>query len=364
VIIYPARRALAAVACGALLALTLACDSSNSTATPVAPATVAPTETTAPATDTAVPATDTVVPATDTAVPPSDTVAAPTDTAVPPSDTPLPAPATVTPRPPTRVPPTRTPAPVAPTATTEATAPAATETSAPADETPAPTSEATDTPVSGTPPVVDRTKVPGDMSQVIKVPPGKHQIALTFDAGAGTGYVTEILDALRKHNTHITFFITGQWAEQNPDELRAIVAAGHEVANHSYSHPSFPKLSDDQMITELQKCETIIQGEAGISTKPYWRPPFGDETGHVLKVAEAQGYRSIFWTWDSLDSVGKPKTKDFILKRVTESTIQLDGAIILQHIAAEASAQALPEELDRLYAKGLRVVTISELLQP
>jgi peptidoglycan/xylan/chitin deacetylase (PgdA/CDA1 family) len=118
------------------------------------------------------------------------------------------------------------------------------------------------------------------------------------------------------------------------------------------------------MITELQKCETIIQREAGISTKPYWRPPFGDETGHVLKVAEAQGYRSIFWTWDSLDSVGKPKTKDFILKRVTESTIQLDGAIILQHIAAEASAQALPEELDRLYAKGLRVVTISELLQP
>jgi peptidoglycan/xylan/chitin deacetylase (PgdA/CDA1 family) len=261
------------------------------------------------------------------------------------------------------VPPTRTPAPVAPTATTAATAPAATETSAPADETPAPTGGATETPAAP-PPVVDRTKVPGDMSQVIKVPPGKHQIALTFDAGAGTGYVTEILDALRKHNTHITFFITGQWAEQNPDELRAIVAAGHEVANHSYSHPSFPKLSDDQMITELQKCETIIQREAGISTKPYWRPPFGDETGHVLKVAEAQGYRSIFWTWDSLDSVGKPKTKDFILKRVTESTIQLDGAIILQHIAAEASAQALPEELDRLYAKGLRVVTISELLQP
>lgn len=363
-ITYPARRTLAAVACGALLALTLACDSGNPTTTPVAPATVAPTATSAPATDTAVPATDTAVPATDTAVPPTDTVAAPIDTAVPPSDTPLPAPATVTPRPPTRVPPTRTPAPAPPTPTSEATAPAATETSAPGEETPAPTSEATGTPVSGPPPVVDRTKVPGDMSQVIKVPPGKHQIALTFDAGAGTGYVTEILDALRKHNTHITFFITGKWAEENPDELRAIVAAGHEIANHSYSHPSFPKLTDDQMITELQKCETIIQHEAGVSTKPYWRPPYGDETGHVLKVAAAQGYRSIFWTWDSLDSVGKPKTKDFILKRVTESSIELDGAIILQHIAAEASAQALPEELDRLYAKGLRVVTISELLQP
>ena len=102
-ITYPARRALAAVACGALLALTLACDSGNPTTTPVVPATVAPTATAVPATDTVVPPTNTAVPATDTAVPPTDTVVVPTDTAVPPSDTPLPAPATVTPRPPTRV---------------------------------------------------------------------------------------------------------------------------------------------------------------------------------------------------------------------------------------------------------------------
>ena len=78
------------------------------------------------------------------------------------------------------------------------------------------------------------------MSQVERVPAGKHRIALTFDAGSTRGRTPEILADLAKYHAHITFFITGQWAEQNPDQLRAIVAAGHEVANHSYSHPSFP----------------------------------------------------------------------------------------------------------------------------
>jgi peptidoglycan/xylan/chitin deacetylase (PgdA/CDA1 family) len=176
--------------------------------------------------------------------------------------------------------------------------------------------------------------------------------------------VPQILTALARHNLHITFFITGQWAEQNPDQLRAIVAAGDEVGNHSYDHPSFLKLTDAQITNELTRTESIIMAEAGVSTKPYWRPPFGDETGHILNVAAGLGYRSLFWTWDSLDSVGKPKSTDFLITRVTEAPIELDGAIILMHVGNETSAEALPTILDRLAAKGLRVGTITDLLSP
>ena len=349
--IHHLRYAIGVTVCGLLCAVTLACDSGSPAVAPTASApataTTAATPAGAPVSSTGAAPTSTILLATDTAAPPP----APTAPAPPPSST-LPPPtaagmaATATPvfLPATAVPAPATAAPGPPTAI-----------SAAASATPAAPA------VTAAP---QSSRVAGDLSEVLRVAPGKHRIALTFDAGSTVGHIPEILTALQRYNAHITFFVTGQWAEQNPDPLRMIVAAGDEIANHSYSHPSFPKLTDDQMVTELQKCETIIQTETGTSTKPYWRPPFGDETGHVQDVARAQGYRSIYWTWDSLDSIGKPKTKDFILARVTEAPIQLDGAIILQHVASDPSAAALPEILDRLYAQGLRVVTISELLAP
>lgn len=344
-----ARRGAGAGLCVLLLALSLACDSSSATPPPLVPTPLPPTlalpSTPAPPTDTAVLPPDTLGPPTDTAVPPTGTPIPPMVPAVPPTNTAIPPTATA-------VRPTQTLRP--PTAT--AAPPAATNT--PRPQVPTPTRQAMETVGPGS------TGIPGNLSQVERVPPGKKRIALTFDAGSTRGRVPEILDALRQYDAHITFFITGAWADANPDMVRTIVAAGHEVANHSYSHPSFPKLTDEEMIRELARCEAMMQTVAGVNTRPYWRPPYGDENRHVLEVAAGQGYRSIFWTLDSLDSVGKPKTKDFIVKRVTETAIPLDGAIILQHVAADPSVDALPEILARLYAKDLRVVTITELLAP
>ncbi|MGI8588907.1 MAG: polysaccharide deacetylase family protein [Chloroflexia bacterium] len=389
-------RTACAIACTGLLFFALACDIGNPSPTSLAPLppatlTAAPTGTSAPTqtkspptapvptdtsappvatapvpTDTSAPPAATVPAPTDTSAPPIATVSLPTNTAAPPTDTaiahPTAAPAAPTARPalPTRthapqMPATRVPTePPAPTRVpTEPPAATSVQTEPPAAT---PDAEATGAPVPG--------RIAGDLSQIVRVPPGKKRIALTFDAGSTRGHIPEILAALARHNAHITFFVTGQWAEQNPEQLRAIVAAGDEVANHTYSHPSFPKLTDQQMIAELDKCEAIISSITGLSTKPYWRPPFGDENGHVLDVTSAHGYRSIFWTLDSLDSIGKPKTKDFILNRVTNASINLDGAIILQHVASDPSSEALPEILDQLYARGLAVVTITGLLSP
>ena len=198
----------------------------------------------------------------------------------------------------------------------------------------------------------------------MRVAPGKKLVALTFDAGGAGEAWPRIMAALRERNVHVTMFFTGKFAEKYPDAVRQAVADGHELANHTYSHLSSLKLTDAQLIEELASTEAIIRELTGVSVKPYWRPPFGERNNHILNVASAQGYRSIVWTLDSLDSVGRPKTPDFIFNRVTyPPRVNLDGAIVLQHFGSAASADALPRELTRLDELGLKVVTISELLR-
>ena len=188
---------------------------------------------------------------------------------------------------------------------------------------------------------------------------------MTFDAGASGEPMPQILATLREHNIRITMFITGKFAEQYPDGIKQAALDGHEIANHTYSHLDSRELSDEKLIEEFARTEQIIQDLTGKTTKPFWRPPFGARNNHVLNLAVSQGYRSIYWTLDSLDSVGQPKTPDFIFDRVTNTPgVELDGAIILQHFGSEASAEALPRILDRLEEMGLKVVTISELLSP
>jgi len=380
------RRCAAFLLAAVGLLLAAACDSGTPSPTAVA---VAPTTTLAATgaapSDTAIPATATVtaplLPTFTLVAPTATAVAAatvaPTDTAtvidtVAPTDTTA---ATVTlpaaTRTATRLPPIRKTAtatvPLAASATLGAVAAPTGETGTPvlASATPGgnPPTPA-DTPTVAAMLTPGRTPLSGADLQVERVLPGKGRIALTFDAGSTSGDVPAILAALSRYNAHITFFVTGQWANDNPEQVRAMLAAGDEVANHSFTHPSFPKLTDAEMISELAKADAAIQAAGGRSSKPYWRPPFGDETGHVLNVARDQGYRSIYWTWDSLDSIGKPKSKDFIVQRVTGAAVPLDGAVILQHVAAATSVAALPEILTNLYGRGLRVVTITELLAP
>jgi peptidoglycan-N-acetylmuramic acid deacetylase len=200
---------------------------------------------------------------------------------------------------------------------------------------------------------------------VVQVAPGKHRIALTFDAGGMGDPLPQILATLRERNLHVTMFFTGKFAEQYPEGVRQAVADGHEIANHTYSHLDSREITDEQLKQELARTEAILQGLTGRTSKPYWRPPFGGYNNHVLNVAVSQGYRSIYWSVDSLDSVGQPKTPDFIFNRVTNTpNVNLDGAIILQHFGSQASADALPRILDRLQEMGMQVVTISNLLSP
>ena len=148
--------------------------------------------------------------------------------------------------------------------------------------------------------------------------------------------------------------------------MRQIVADGHEIGNHTFNHPDLRHVTSAVMRDELASTEALLRETAGdgATTKPFFRPPYGAYDERVLNAAQAEGYLPIYWTLDSLDSVGQPKTAAFLLDRVTNKLTpeQLRGAIILAHCGSAPTAEALPQILDRFAAMGFEVHKLSDVL--
>lgn len=199
-----------------------------------------------------------------------------------------------------------------------------------------------------------------DYSEVAHGDPSTGIVALTFDAGTEDGGAgAQILDILRERGLHVTFFLSGHWVDHNPDLARQILADGHELANHSYSHPDLTHLSDDQIVYELDYTDQVVWDTVGVHTRPYFRPPFGARNRRVLDVAAASGFRSIYWSLDSGDWLPRASAgavADKILRYAAP------GDIVVEHVGAQASAEALPVILDEFAQRGWRVGTVSEVL--
>ena len=189
-------------------------------------------------------------------------------------------------------------------------------------------------------------------------------VALTFDAGSTAEPLPKLLQTLRDHHLKVTFFVTGFWVRENPELLRQIVADGHELGNHSLTHPDMRNQDDMRIKHELLETERLVRNASGSSTRPYFRPPYGAYNNRVLLTAESLGYLPVYWTLDCLDSVGAKKSPEFIAERVTRklSREQLCGAIILMHVDSMATADAVPTILSRYDEMGLSVVTVSKVL--
>lgn len=185
------------------------------------------------------------------------------------------------------------------------------------------------------------------------------KIAITLDAGASPAPTPAILKTLKAAGLHVTFFLTGKWCEQNPELVKEIAADGHEIGNHSYSHPDLRKLSDDAIREQLSKTENLIVQLTGKSTKPLFRPPFGGRDKRVLSVAEGEGYTSVCWSLDSWDAFKKGITSQEIEKRVLDK-IQ-GGDIVLMHCGSAPTAAALPDIIAKLQQRGFQIVKVSEL---
>ncbi len=191
-------------------------------------------------------------------------------------------------------------------------------------------------------------------------PKPQKRVALTFDAGSDDKAVKLILEELAKHKTHATFFLTGKFCEKFPAAVKEIADAGMEIGNHSYSHPHFTELTDDEIREQLSRAEEAILKATGKTAKPLFRFPYGARNKRVAQVVAEAGYQSIYWYVDSLDSVGKPKTSDFLADRVIAKIAE--GGVSLMHVSSVPSAEALPRIFEHLEKEGLTAVPVSELL--
>jgi peptidoglycan/xylan/chitin deacetylase (PgdA/CDA1 family) len=154
-------------------------------------------------------------------------------------------------------------------------------------------------------------------------------------------------------------FLTGRWVDANPALVRRMVADGHELANHSYSHVDFTQLSETAIAAELDETESAVARVGGAALRPFFRPPFGARNTRVLRVVAAEGYTPVYWTVDSGDwQAGLPAGQ--VLARV--SLAARPGAIVVSHLDSWQTAAILPALIDQLRARGYELVTLSELL--
>lgn len=273
------------------------------------------------------------------------------------TSTPLPTPTTVAPTA------TEQPSPTAePTATTE---PTVAPTTAKPTATKAPAPKPTTVAATKAPTKVPATVAPANpaLSEIVRGKTGQKRIAITLDAGGDAVAFPKMIAALNKYGIKVTFFLTGTWAQQNPTFVSQIVASGMEIGNHSWSHTDFTTLSDEDIKDELNRTDAFLNRFTGDTTKPFMRFPYGARNAHTTALVNSLGYRSIYWTIDSLDSVGEPKTAQFLFDRITkQSDAQLDGEIVLMHLGNATSGDALPLILQNLVGRGFKVVTVSTLI--
>lgn len=194
---------------------------------------------------------------------------------------------------------------------------------------------------------------------IYSVDTGEKKVALSFDAAWGNEDTRELLDILKKHQVHVTFFMTGGWVEKYPEDVKAILAAGHDLGNHSENHKNMSQLSEEEIKSELMKVHDRVKELTGYDMFLF-RPPYGDYDNEVIETARACGYYPIQWSVDSLD--WKDYGADDIIRQVCDSENLTGGAIILCHNGAKYTADALDVMLTELKEKGYEVVPVSELI--
>lgn len=185
---------------------------------------------------------------------------------------------------------------------------------------------------------------------------GAKVVAITVNVDWGEEYIPEMLKQFETAGAKVTFFVTGQWAEKNPDLLKQMVKAGHSIQNHGYKHLHFNSLSAEQGSAEIKKAEEIITRITGQKTR-YFASPYGEFSQNVVAAAHNIDYKLIMWSVDTVDwQRPHPET---IVNRVMKKVH--NDAIILMH-PTDPTVQALPEMLKQLQAEKYKMLTIDKVV--
>ena len=185
---------------------------------------------------------------------------------------------------------------------------------------------------------------------------GRRWVALTFDGGPTSQYTSKVLAQLRKARVHVTFFIRGQFIHGHTALLRKELAEGHELANHSYSHPHFPGSYD------ISRTSTLIRKATGY-TPCLFRAPYGSVDDALFSRVRHQHMLTIGWDVDSWDSLYDNVSESTIYSRVVNGA--RPGSIILMHDGEgshKGTLRALGPILRNFKRRHLLVVPVSQLL--
>ncbi|MEW8973951.1 MAG: polysaccharide deacetylase family protein [Tissierellaceae bacterium] len=184
-----------------------------------------------------------------------------------------------------------------------------------------------------------------------------NKIAISFDAAYGDEYTLDILDTLDKYNIKSTFFLVKFWIDKYPHQVEEIHKRGHDIGNHSSTHPNMSQLSREQMEKEINDTGDAIYEIT--KKKPFlFRPPYGDYNDALIQVCRENGYYAIQWDTDSLDwkELGVQPVVDRVVRNVS------GGSIVLFHNNAKYIKEYLPLVIERLLENGYEIVPVSELI--
>ena len=187
------------------------------------------------------------------------------------------------------------------------------------------------------------------------------KIALTFDDGPHPRVTNKILDVLSKYGVRATFFMVGENVKNYPDTAKRVAREGHEIGNHTYTHPHIKNMDAHELLTEMAKCDKAIKEVTGVSSVKLFRPPEGVIDSAVKAISSEKGYSIILWRIDTRDWAG---SSVYDIKSNIERNVQT-GDIILMHdyISKKChTVEAIDVIIPMLLERGYKFVTVSELI--
>ncbi|CAM3359871.1 polysaccharide deacetylase family protein [Marinicrinis lubricantis] len=187
--------------------------------------------------------------------------------------------------------------------------------------------------------------------------PNKPMASIMINVAWGDEFLPSILDTLERENVHATFFLDGKWLSKHMDTAKEILAAGHELSNHAYSHKNMSELSTEEAKQEIVRTEQLLK-ELGVENRLF-APPSGDFDAETVRIAKELNLYTILWTLDTVD--WKKPPADSIVRKISAGVEP--GSLILMH-PTESSSRALPGMIQAIKQKGLIISTVSDLISP
>lgn len=200
-------------------------------------------------------------------------------------------------------------------------------------------------------------ELPAVAEPIYQGPQNADRISLVVNVDWGEEYLQPMLDICEAKHVRLTFFITGRWAKNHHELVRAIAEGGHEIGNHGYAHPHPNSLNVPNNMRDIQRAEEVLESITGKKPRLF-APPYGERGPAVLEAADSLGYATVLWSIDTVDW----DCQDAAVIHRRAVTKAEPGSIVLMH-PTRATLAALPGILDELKSKGFEIVIVSRLIE-